>query len=694
MLAPALAANQIFPDRGFTIQVIAISTVALALSVPLRRSRINRLTVNSIAVLLCALIGLLELGGWRVLPALKDWRQWAATVQDADTMRLLVRAFIWIMAFRALTVRTQRDLALTTVPSISALVLVTVLRADLGAVVWLAAFLLGALWLFAMERSAELRERAIGESAPAPGLRPSARAPVRSLLTTYLVSVTGGIIICLTLMQFALPRELAGRLRLELAQRVAQWLIQTTKRVYTAPSARVDLKAPAPQLSSKVVFYVTCDRDLLWRLEAYDVYDGRFWRRAQTRGTAIEAAAGVLRLPLAATAPGDSDRGTIQVRQAFEVAAPLHGALIAAYRPTALAGAGPRAHVDYLANLKTSRTLTTGDQYFVTSAVKRAFAPTDPTARIPEEVRARCLLIAPAISTRTRDLARRIVGDEGDLYARARAIQTHLEQHYAYDPHAPAPPRGQDPLDHFLFRSKRGYCNHFATAMAILCRVVGVPTRLAVGFGPGEVEDSAEDRRAVRESDGHSWVEAYIPGTGWMTFDPTDGARQARLTGFAAAYDRASQWWRGVVTRFPVLRLQSLRRLAVGALAVLTVLSALAAAWRVSRCWRARQPRPSPGDWRGRVTFAYRRACAALAWAGLVRPPAATALEFARLGQEALGTAWTDLHDLTRHYVLAVYGTGPVPPDAAAAAERSARALRAEALRLRLRRAFRLPRRD
>ena len=91
----------------------------------------------------------------------------------------------------------------------------------------------------------------------------------------------------------------------------------------------------------------------------------------------------------------------------------------------------------------------------------------------------------------------------------------------------------------FLFDDPRGYCQHFSGAMALLLRMGGVPARVAVGFSPGQL-DKASGEYVVRDLDAHSWVEAYFPRYGWVTFDPTPSAAPAReqVADQQAALDR------------------------------------------------------------------------------------------------------------------------------------------------------------
>jgi hypothetical protein len=79
----------------------------------------------------------------------------------------------------------------------------------------------------------------------------------------------------------------------------------------------------------------------------------------------------------------------------------------------------------------------------------------------------------------------------------------------------------------FMFGNRLGYCQQFSGAMALMLRMGGVPARVASGFSPGRF-DRKRGEYVVRDDDAHSWVEAYFPGIGWQTFDPTPAASPAR----------------------------------------------------------------------------------------------------------------------------------------------------------------------
>lgn len=121
------------------------------------------------------------------------------------------------------------------------------------------------------------------------------------------------------------------------------------------------------------------------------------------------------------------------------------------------------------------------------------------------------------------DLAMSIViqaNAQNSYYDAAMAIETYLRNNYTYTLTPPTTPAGEDPLYFFLFKSKAGYCEFFASAMGDMLRSIGIPTRLVNGFGPGAY-DSSTQSFVVRGEDAHTWVESYFPGYGWISFEPT-----------------------------------------------------------------------------------------------------------------------------------------------------------------------------
>jgi hypothetical protein len=119
------------------------------------------------------------------------------------------------------------------------------------------------------------------------------------------------------------------------------------------------------------------------------------------------------------------------------------------------------------------------------------------------------------------ELAQQLTLGATTPYAKAKAIEAYLRT-IPYNDAIPAPPAGRDPLEYFLFDIQEGYCDYYATAMAMMLRVVGVPARTASGYAEGTFDEES-GAYFVTERDAHTWVEVFFPEYGWIEFEPTAG---------------------------------------------------------------------------------------------------------------------------------------------------------------------------
>jgi transglutaminase-like putative cysteine protease len=135
---------------------------------------------------------------------------------------------------------------------------------------------------------------------------------------------------------------------------------------------------------------------------------------------------------------------------------------------------------------------------------------------------------------RLQSLAERLTAGARSPYAAAVALEQWFRfgGGFVYDQHPPKTPVGVWPLDDFVARTKRGYCQHFAGAMALMLRYLGIPSRVAVGFASGKYRDG---EWVVSDRDAHMWVEVWFRGWGWVPFDPTPGRG-----GLAGSYSASS----------------------------------------------------------------------------------------------------------------------------------------------------------
>jgi hypothetical protein len=167
----------------------------------------------------------------------------------------------------------------------------------------------------------------------------------------------------------------------------------------------------------------------------------------------------------------------------------------------------------------------------------------------------------PPIDIRISKLAEEITTGASSNYDKALATERYLSTHFGYTLELPrAFPR--DPLANFLFERKRGHCEYFASSMAVMLRSLGIPSRIVTGFRGGEFNDLT-GQYVIRASDAHSWVEAYFPGSGWTSFDPTPAASLPTRTGWSRIQlyiDAAASFWREWIINYDVSHQQSLGR--------------------------------------------------------------------------------------------------------------------------------------
>ena len=136
-------------------------------------------------------------------------------------------------------------------------------------------------------------------------------------------------------------------------------------------------------------------------------------------------------------------------------------------------------------------------------------------------------------------------------YDKAVAIETYLRTKFGYTLQLPRTVP-TDPVANFLFERKQGHCEYFASSMAVMLRALGIPSRVVNGFRTGEFNDLTS-QYLVRASNAHSWVEAYFPGYGWISFDPTPAAPALTRTGWSRGMlylDAMASFWREWVINY------------------------------------------------------------------------------------------------------------------------------------------------
>ncbi len=159
----------------------------------------------------------------------------------------------------------------------------------------------------------------------------------------------------------------------------------------------------------------------------------------------------------------------------------------------------------------------------------------------------------PPLDIRISKLAEEITAAAPSNYDKAIALEQYLSTRFGYTLELPRS-LPQDPLANFLFERKKGHCEYFASSMAVMLRSLHIPSRIVTGFRGGEFNDLT-GQYVVRASDAHSWVEAYFPGSGWISFDPTPAGSLPTRTGWSRMQlyvDAAASFWREWIINYDV----------------------------------------------------------------------------------------------------------------------------------------------
>lgn len=293
---------------------------------------------------------------------------------------------------------------------------------------------------------------------------------------------------------------------------------------------RVQLSQPPPTPASRLSLYL--------RGTSFDRYDGGSWTRTRPAHEPVRTNGEVSITGERLTGPDMTiDLEPINPPIIFLPADAVGFRLTEASDTSA--ARGPRITVASDGEYKYERADERGLSYMVYRG-----SPT--VEELPE--RERYLFVPTNLADSIAGLARQWAGSaESDLEI-ARIIEERLRKDYRYDLDSPSG-AAPNPLVHFLFESKSGHCEFYSTAMAMLLRTLGIPTRNVTGF-IGGTYNRFGDFYAVRQGDAHSWVEVYLNNRGWTRFDPTppsSSAPRSDVTGVVAflrdVIEAAAQRW-------------------------------------------------------------------------------------------------------------------------------------------------------
>jgi len=456
-------------------------------------------------------------------------------------------AAIHLMLFAALvrlySARTNRDFAFLAVLAFTCMLSSAILTVGTSFLAMLAIFLALAVSTFV---ALEIRRSATGAVSPSfePG-SPMARQLNRALgLTSVLVAVSallvGGVFF------FLIPRFTAGYLS----------ALNLQPNLMTGFGEDITIgEIGKIQQSSAVVMRIHVEgdpgraEDVHWRGIVLTNFDGKRWFTPRHGEIVISPdSGGEYRFSPAGLPSGDF----FPLRYTVMMEPVATDAVFVAPRPEMLRGRF--ANESERMGVPRSRTYLLLDK---TGSLSNPFhndikvryegvslLPIIPPAQLrkssavyPDDIRDLYLQV-PQLDPRIKKLAEKIVEKSHNEYDRAANIELYLKSHYGYTLDLTGR-QTDDPLAYFLFERREGHCEYFAAAMTVMLRDLGIPARYVGGFLPGEYNDLGGDY-IIRASDAHAWVEAYFPGYGWITFDPTpagNGKRKGLLARMGLYWD-------------------------------------------------------------------------------------------------------------------------------------------------------------
>ena len=419
-----------------------------------------------------------------------------------------VHLVFFVAVVKILTARTNRDFLLLKVIAFLELLAACILSTRFNFFVFLLLFLVLGVATFAsgeIHRSGQVRQSLARISSRALSLR----------LTAAALLISFGILVITAGLFFFLPRTARAAFQHFVSHRYH--LAGFSNHVTLGEIGEI-------KQENTPVMHVKMDRpedrslELKWRGAALAEFNGHAWFNRPGRGRILRPdPGGLLRL--------DDDRDTPHrnagrhISYAVQLSDLAGEALFFAGTPQFLRIESTvirRPSGNYSVAAPDLRTVS----YQVYSRLEPSLDEGPPDEIAPLSIEERDLYLQlPRIDPRIRDLANSVAGGESSPAIEARRTEDYLRTHFGYTLELP-PAEPDDPIAFFLFHRKKGHCEYFASAMAVMLRVLQIPSRVVTGFQSG-IYNPISHSQLIRTSDAHSWVEAWIPGRGWTTFDPT-----------------------------------------------------------------------------------------------------------------------------------------------------------------------------
>ena len=521
-------------DRALTISSVllaatAFSGLALAQSVPLW------LALPTVIILIISLLraggeGIIHRAMARVAVSPTLWNVLLIgaflillidlTVVSQDLLPAGIHFLVVLLDIKLLTLQQRHDYRHLYAVSLMAILASAALTTDAWFIPIFLLYLLAAVWTLLLYHLTH--ETSDISACVIPSGTAGGRAAFPSGITHRFFWLTNGtalMTIALTLtIFFLIPRIGAG-----MFQKTSGETLRTT-----GFSDRVDLGTIGsvkqdPQIVMRVELpdQPAVEKDRLYlRGLAYDQYNGRSWNHSETRRrslNSVDEGRVFLVRPTGGRPPGSLSE---PIRQDILLETLDTAVLFAAPFAERVSGEFLTVLTDTMGGLYLPSPPSSRIRYSVTSHVTHLAQDerTASTLVYPDFIRSHFLQV-PEESQLVADLAHRVTQEATTPFGRVLAVHQHLLGNYRYSLEGDTATLSH-PLEEFLFTRKTGYCEHYATAMVVMLRTIGIPARLVTGFLATEWNEYG-GYFTVRQRDAHAWVEVYFPSSGWIIMDPT-----------------------------------------------------------------------------------------------------------------------------------------------------------------------------
>jgi transglutaminase-like putative cysteine protease len=270
--------------------------------------------------------------------------------------------------------------------------------------------------------------------------------------------------------------------------------------------------------SDRIDFIVNSPVPSYWQVCAYDIYTGKEWENGSVTDFNLNSKA-----PWTKTAPPSNSQAityTVTPNILTDVLL-ITGSFISTNKPIQV-----QMSSGDIIGVISSHVLSAGESYSVTAAVTQAAQELGNAGQnYPTTVLDSYLQLPSGFPENIRELSENITTNTTTPYEKVLKIKNYLSK-IPYKTDIKAPPEGTDSVEYFLFTQKAGFCVHFASAMAVMLRSVGVPTRLAIGYLPGD-PGSEKGEYILRDKYYHAWAQVYFPGYGWIDIEATPSSSES-----------------------------------------------------------------------------------------------------------------------------------------------------------------------